>query len=68
MVPPAIGEILGQVDLQTITGIYMRSTEAKQNEILGQVNDGFTALPKNVGDLDKKRADKKKFNNDEAAG
>ncbi|MFP7366323.1 site-specific integrase [Corynebacterium callunae] len=55
MVPPAIGEILGQVDLKTITEIYMRSTEAKRNEILGQVNSALAGKPKGVGDLDKRR-------------
>lgn len=58
MVPPAIGEILGQVDLKTITEIYMRSTEAKRNEILGQVNAALTSPPVEVGDLDKKRAER----------
>ncbi|BAC17626.1 site-specific recombinase, phage integrase family [Corynebacterium efficiens YS-314] len=68
MVPPAIGEILGQVDLKTITEIYMRSTEAKRNEILGQVNAALTSSPVEVGDLDKKRAEKRKTSSGEAAG
>lgn len=40
---PAIGEFLGQVDLRTITEIYMRSSKAKRDEILGQVNDALDA-------------------------
>lgn len=55
---PAIGEILGQVDLRTITEIYMRSSAAKRNEVLGQVNKALGATPADVGDLDAKRAEK----------
>lgn len=55
---PAIGEILGQVDLRTITEIYMRSSAAKRDEVLGQVNQALDAPPADVGDLDARRAEK----------
>lgn len=38
MTIPAIGEILGQKDLKTITEIYMRTSEAKKREVLDSVN------------------------------
>lgn len=56
---PAIGEILGQRDLRTITEIYMRSSAAKRDKVLGQVNQALDASPADVGDLDAKRAEKK---------
>lgn len=55
---PAIGEILGQRDLRTITEIYMRSSAAKRDEVLDQVNQALDAAPADVGDLDAKRAEK----------
>ena len=36
---PAIGELLGQVDLRTITEVYMRSTEGKKREVIRQVGE-----------------------------
>lgn len=55
---PAIGEILGQVDLRTITEIYMRSSAAKRDEVLGQINQALGATPAGVADLDAKRVEK----------
>lgn len=37
MSPVAIGELLGQTDLRTITEIYMRATEKTTAEILGRI-------------------------------
>ena len=39
MTIPAIGEILGQVDLKTITEIYMRTSDARRQEALERVNE-----------------------------
>lgn len=36
---PEIGRILGQVDLRTITEVYMRSSSQHRNTVLGNVND-----------------------------
>lgn len=36
---PAIGELLGQRDLKTITEIYMRTSEAKKKQVLDTVNE-----------------------------
>lgn len=55
---PAIGEILGQVDLRTITEIYMRSSKAKRDEVLGQVNQALNGTAPGVADLDARRAEK----------
>ena len=52
---PAIGEILGQRDLRTITEIYMRTTEAKKRQVLDSVNRALEGLPDGVADLDAKR-------------
>ena len=41
MTIPAIGEILGQVDLKTITEIYMRTSEARRQEALEKVNEAL---------------------------
>lgn len=38
MTIPAIGEILGQRDLKTITEVYMRTSEARKREVLESVN------------------------------
>lgn len=38
MTPAAIGEILGQVDLKTITETYMRASQTKTKEIFGRVD------------------------------
>lgn len=38
---PAIGEILGQRDLKTITEVYMRISEQRKAEVLAKVNDLF---------------------------
>lgn len=38
MTIPAIGEILGQRDLKTITEVYMRTSEARKREVLDAVN------------------------------
>lgn len=38
---PAIGEILGQRDLRTITEIYMRASEVKRQEVLDRVDGAF---------------------------
>lgn len=35
---PAIGELLGQRDLKTITEIYMRATESRKQSVLDDVN------------------------------
>lgn len=64
---PAIGEMLGQRDLRTITEIYMRASKERRAEVLGMVNELFKATPEGVADLDAKRA-KKKPGSDEAAG
>ncbi|QGU06714.1 hypothetical protein COCCU_03825 [Corynebacterium occultum] len=37
MTPVAIGQILGQRDLKTITEVYMRATQAKTTSILAEV-------------------------------
>lgn len=55
---PAIGDILGQVDLRTITEIYMRSSKTKRDEVLGQVNHALAGTAPGVADLDAKRAQK----------
>lgn len=39
MTIPAIGDILGQRDLKTITEIYMRTSEERKQEVLNTVND-----------------------------
>lgn len=39
MTIPAIGELLGQVDLKVITEIYMRTSDARRQEALQRVND-----------------------------
>ena len=36
---PAIGELLGQVDLRTITEIYMRSSGGRKREVIRQVGE-----------------------------
>ena len=59
---PAIGEILGQRDLRTITEIYMRTTEAKKCEVLDSVNRALEGLPAGVADLDAKRAEQTQVN------
>lgn len=59
MTPAAIGEILGQRDLRTITGVYMRATEKHQTEILGSVGDLLAESGK-VADLDAKHREKKR--------
>lgn len=41
MTIPAIGEILGQRDLETITEVYMRTSEARKREVLDKVNDAL---------------------------
>ena len=41
MTIPAIGELLGQVDLKTITEIYMRTSDARRREALQRVNDSL---------------------------
>ena len=38
---PAIGRMLGQVDLKTITEIYLRATEQRTEEVLDRVNASF---------------------------
>ena len=59
---PAIGEILGQRDLRTITEIYMRTTEAKKRQVLDSVNRTLEGLPDGVADLDAKRAEQAQVN------
>lgn len=56
---PAIGEILGQRDLRTITEIYMRNTEAKKRQVLDSVNRTLEGLPDGVADLEEKREQRK---------
>lgn len=41
MTIPAIGELLGQVDLKTITEIYMRTSDARRQEALQRVSDSL---------------------------
>ena len=41
MTIPAIGELLGQVDLKTITEIYMRTSNARRQEVLQRVSDSL---------------------------
>jgi integrase len=41
MTIPAIGELLGQVDLKTITEIYMRTSNARRQEALQRVSDSL---------------------------
>lgn len=41
MTIPAIGEMLGQVDLKTITEIYMRTSDNRKHEALQRVNDAL---------------------------
>ena len=41
MTIPAIGELLGQVDLKTITEIYMRTSNARRQEALQRVGDSL---------------------------
>ncbi|MDO5670839.1 MAG: site-specific integrase [Corynebacterium sp.] len=55
---PAIGDILGQVDLRTITEIYMRSSKEKRDAVLGQVNQALDGTAPGVADLDARRAEK----------
>lgn len=43
MTPPAIGEVLGQEDLQTITEVYMRATDESKRR-------GIDALNKRLGE------------------
>ncbi|MCG7253103.1 hypothetical protein QPX51_10285 [Corynebacterium pseudodiphtheriticum] len=39
MTPAAIGEILGQVDLKTITETYMRASQTKTKEMFERVDN-----------------------------
>lgn len=41
MTIPAIGELLGQMDLKTITEIYMRTSNARRQEALQRVSDSL---------------------------
>lgn len=41
MTIPAIGELLGQVDLKTITEIYMRTSNARRQEALQRVSESL---------------------------
>ena len=41
MTIPAIGELLGQVDLKTITEIYLRTSNARRQEALQRVSDSL---------------------------
>ena len=41
MTIPAIGEMLGQVDLKTITEVYMRTSDARRQEALERVNEAL---------------------------
>ena len=52
---PAIGEILGQRDLKTITEIYMRATETRKREVLDAINTRLNGLPDGVVDINSKR-------------
>ncbi|WP_257160366.1 tyrosine-type recombinase/integrase [Corynebacterium cystitidis] len=53
---PAIGEILGQTDLRTITEIYMRATADRKRQVLDDVNRRLEGLPDGVVDINAKRA------------